>query len=407
MAPHGNDLLRESFGSSEINFSNIVVALGEGGDPDLAIDGVPVTYLAAQRGRLDIAESLLLDGGAAPPPCTPAMGACPIQQIVDHVRKQGDFTNHVIGPYTHGEGYAWLVQHGVDVDSVDASGATALMLAASRGKTRLVLALLKAGADPLRHDNWGATAKMQAMANRHPLTALLIAYYGGSDYLGIRLPDVSATRAVRAQDQIDITGDTYREIPWLPAGIRFFLTCDPRPPRPDPPPVPYVPAPLHHVVNFAVLPGSHAVVKLTGNPDALAALGARIDTAKQAQAALVELSDVYEIAYQGKTLTEFPRIDLETSHYLRVTGSAAIRRIKSLGPDTIQPIRENGVKAWIYTHTMVPPDLIPGGFGSSTEILAVYRVRERIDALGKYRLLGLQKIDTSPLKLHRTCCALR
>lgn len=406
LAPHGNELLRQSFGPTEIDFSGIMVALDEGADPNLAIDGVPVTYLAAQRRRLDIAETLLLDGGAAPPPCTSAMGACPVTAIVDHVRKLGGFTNHVTGPYTRGEGYTWLVQHGVDVDSVDASGNTALMLAASRGKLDITLALLKAGADPLRHNNWGYTAKAGAIGNSHPLVALLIAYYGGSDYLGTRLPDSPATRAVQAQDQLDMTGAAYREMPWLPSGIRFFLTCDHRPPRPDPPPVPYGPAPLNHVVNFAVLPGSNAVVKLTGNSGALAALGARIDTVKQAQTALAELSDAYGIAYEGRSLTTLPRADLETSHYLRVTGSAAIQLIKSLGPDTIQPIREHGVKAWIYTRTMVPPDLIPGGYGSETEIHVVYRVRERIDALGNYRLLDLKETDTPPLKLYRTCCAL-
>lgn len=100
LAPHGNELLRQSFGPTEIDFSGIMVALHEGADPNLAIDGVPVTYLAAQRRRLDIAETLLLDGGAAPPPCTPAMGACPVTAIVDRVRKLGGFTNHVTGSYT-------------------------------------------------------------------------------------------------------------------------------------------------------------------------------------------------------------------------------------------------------------------------------------------------------------------
>jgi hypothetical protein len=408
MAPHGNDLLRASFASHEIDFSGIMVALDEGADPNLAIDGVPVTYLAARRGRLDIAETLLLDGGAAPPPCTRAMGACPIKKIVDYVRKHGSFASTASDPYTRAEGYAWLVQHGVEVDSVDASGNTALMLAASRGKTRLVLALLKAGANPLQRNNWGVTAKRQALGAGHLLAALLITYYGGNDYAGARLPDSPVTRAVRAQDQIDATMGTYMDLPWLPDGIRFFLTCDHRPPLPNPPPVPYVPPPLTHVVEFAVLPGSHRVIQLTGNPDALVDLGVRIDTASQARTGIRALHADFDVTYRGMALTELPALRKRESpsSYLIAHGDAAIRRIRQLGRNSVQPALDHGAKAWIITHTLVPPELIPR-FVNMAEIDAVYRVREQIDARGHYRLLDVKKIATPPLQLISTCCLLR
>ena len=407
LAPHGSDLLRHAFGSSTINFSGVLVALGEGADPNLAIDGIPVTYLAAQRGRPDIATALLIDGGASPPPCTPAMGACPIQRIVDYVRSHpGEFTDGMTEANMPGAGYAWLVRHGMDANSANESGNTALMTAASYGEFDTARALLKAGADPLRRNNWGASAKMQALHNGHLLIALLIAWYGGDDYVGAVLPPSAYDAELQGKDQRDWTSEMYTQLSALPPGLRFFETYDHQPPLPAPPPVPYIPPPATHLAYFAVLPGSHRVIKLTGQPDALAQLGLSIKTSKQAWQALRVLTDQLGLDYGGVSLTELPALHSAPAQdsCIGVSGSAAIARIRRLGANTIKPVHTADGKAWIVVRTLVVAGSTPRfGSGHETHIRTVYRVHERLDAHGHYRLLAMREVATPELVLSMTC----
>ena len=143
--------------------------LEEGADPNVAQgDGLSALHLAAQEGNLEIAELLLaagakvgaktqigeytplhlasegahayvvralLEAGADPAAVTTTTGVTPL---------------HLAAKTVHGEGAVReLLEHGAPVNAEEASaGQTALMFAASYGRTAAVRELLSRGADP-------------------------------------------------------------------------------------------------------------------------------------------------------------------------------------------------------------------------------------------------------------------
>lgn len=67
-----------------------------------------------------------------------------------------------------------LTTQGVPIDTRDAAGRTALMLAARNGQTTTVRKLLEWGAHPALADNDGLTAAQQARQQGHVRTADLL-----------------------------------------------------------------------------------------------------------------------------------------------------------------------------------------------------------------------------------------
>ena len=65
-----------------------------------------------------------------------------------------------------------------DIDSRDAAGRTALMLATLHGQTDAVAALLVYGADPNATDANGATPLQAAMTGGHPAIVVALQRYG-------------------------------------------------------------------------------------------------------------------------------------------------------------------------------------------------------------------------------------
>ncbi len=71
-----------------------------------------------------------------------------------------------------------LVAHQTDIDSRDAAGRTALMMATLHGQTDAVAALLAYGADPNAADADGTTPLQAATAGDHPAIAAALRRYG-------------------------------------------------------------------------------------------------------------------------------------------------------------------------------------------------------------------------------------
>ena len=74
-----------------------------------------------------------------------------------------------------------LIEEGVDVNAQDIEGFTALMKASIRGKTKVAKLLIEEGADINVQDTWGYTALEWALRERHPEIAELLREAGAKE----------------------------------------------------------------------------------------------------------------------------------------------------------------------------------------------------------------------------------
>lgn len=314
---------------------------------------------------------------------------------------QGDSLLHAAAAVGSAEMTRWLVQQKLPLNARDGHGQTPLMVAARYGNLPAAHALLARGAAIGLHDELGQTAKLIAAQAKHVDMVALLQSYGAREYVGTTLPATFDDPGLAGKQQSDATGTFYTQLPFLPAGLRFFavneLSAATHPSAqgwsttaPAKPPAYYLVEPpervvkLDHAVALAV-PG----LKLRSATEALQFV--RVLTATEPNGPLLDP------AVAGLALTELPTTTIGNclSFDARI-----LRRIGARAPQASTRDKD-ATPAFRIVRFMKPvgwPD-----FGETLAMPMVYRVVEQVDARGRYAVLERRAIHTPRLELRNVC----
>lgn len=149
-------------------------------EPASLIEAVKSGSAAQVRARLDAGDDPLAKdqyGWTAAMWAAGHASAATLALLIDRTGKYPGEFRPVVEAAKGGKGAnaALLVSRGWQADERDATGSTALMLAAGAGSTTTVKALLDAGAAPGLKDGHGQTALMRASQTGHAAVVALLA----------------------------------------------------------------------------------------------------------------------------------------------------------------------------------------------------------------------------------------
>lgn len=309
------------------------------------------------------------------------------RQTLLHVAATGDKTGSI----------EWLVRHGVDVDAMDDHDQTPLMLAVSSGRIAIVQALLDAKANVSIHDASGSTAKVLAYGSALPYREYrpdskhagpkslamirLLESYGAAEYAGDHLPSSSFDSELLGKSQRDLTGEFYRELPFLPPSLRFFAAYKGVLPSPFFTGMP-------STTFFAVQPGNK-VIKLV-NVQHLWRVGMQLRSPQDALAFVRFASGDGEIGtrffhmqFEGIELMELPEASECISYSPEPFKAAGIKS------PSVETVNSAGKETYfVVTRFMIPRSSDLDGLSGSVSITNVTRVSERVTVTGRYSLTG-------------------